>query len=113
VGTTYSSSAECGRAAGIKTVGANSYPTETMIDEYRDDAYALIGEVIGVGTTDSGGVAKAIEKAMVARKIFAVINKQVFQVDLLPAERTRLCNHFESWGMGKWEPDKDSSLSGT
>ena len=62
--TTYSSSAECGRAAGIKTIGAGSFPTETMIDEYRDDAYALIGAVIGHGTADSSGVAKAIEKAM-------------------------------------------------
>ena len=111
--TTYSSSAECGRAAGINTIGTGSFPTELMIDDYRSDAYALIGAVIGHGTADSSGVAKAIEKAMVARKIFAIQNNLIYQIGLLEKETTDLKNEFEAWGMGHWEPDQNSALSGS
>lgn len=113
MGTTYATSAECGAEAGMKTVSANTYPTTTMIDGWRDTAYAKIGKIIGHGTTDSNGVAKTVEKQMVARKIEAIQNRQIYSIIMLPEEFTLLVQEFEeNMGIGKWQPDQDSSISG-
>jgi hypothetical protein len=93
--STYSTSQECGEASGIATVDANSYPTQTMIDNYRLQAKTAIGQVIGQDIrADPNLVIKAIEIAAVSRKIEAINNRQTYTIELFPFEITRLKDEF-------------------
>jgi hypothetical protein len=112
--TTYATSIECGYAAGIKTISDYTYPTTSMVDIWRLIAYSKIRFRIGQVPDDTDRNAAAIEISMVSRMIQSVQNRQTgFSIELTDEERIQLDNNFNTIPGSKWEPDKDSSISGS
>ena len=94
--TTFATSLEHGKSAGMKTVSEDSYPTEEMIDEFREDAYRLIVKFIG-STTDSDGVAKAMERRMTRPVIMThrlKIKNPFIEIELTDQIKEELLNAF-------------------
>ena len=112
--TTYATSMECGYAAGIKTVTDYTYPTASMVDIWRLIAYSKIRFRIGQVSDNANRDAAAIEISMVSRMIQSVQNRQTgFSIELTDEERIQLDNNFGTIPGSKWEPDQDSSISGS
>lgn len=113
--TTYATTSECSLYAGMKSCDTTTRPTSSMVDIFRERAYVIIGRIIGYGTADSKGVAKAMELKLVHIMISNIINNTVFNASLSQEEINELLGEFNpssSFGWHTYEPNKDGSLYG-
>jgi hypothetical protein len=111
---TYSTSADCALAAGIKTTNEYTYPTTAMIDNWRAIACSKIHYVIGNVVDNANFDARSIEMSMVSRMIQSIQNRNIgFSIELTEEERTQLANIFEAIPGSKWEPDQNGMISGS
>ena len=110
---TLSTSSECGLYAGMSSVSVNSFPSESMIDLFREIQYNEIKSVLGSSITDIDGYAKTFELRHVKIDILNVLNN--LNVDSKPSiqEKIDLANHFSLVLIESFEPDQDGSLSGS
>ena len=114
--TTYATTSECSQYAGMKSCDTTTRPTAAMVDIMRERAYAIIGRIIGYGTADTNGVAKAMELKLVQIMISNVINNTIYNATLSQEEINVLLAEFNpnsSFGWHTYEPNKDGSLYGS
>lgn len=111
--TTLSTSLECGQAAGMKTVSASSFPAEASIDLFREMIYNEIKSVLGSTVTDSNGYARNFEIAHVKIDVLNIIDHTNNPSKPTIQEKVDLAQHFGLELIECFEPDMDSSLSGT
>lgn len=114
--TTYATTSECSLYAGMKACDTTTRPTSTMVDIYRERAYAIIGRIIGYGTVDTNGVAKAMELKLVHIMINNILNNTIFNATLSQEEINELNSEFNPGSQLGWttyEPNKDGSLYGS
>lgn len=106
--TTYTTSDECAYSAGLPAQDANSYPTTTMIDSYRQTAYNRIIQIIGAGTADVDGTAHDVELDLVTLKINNVQNKTSFVIQLSEEHKNMLWSTWpEKRPFGSFEVSQD------
>jgi len=109
---TYSTSARCALAGGMPIAPSTStYPTEAMIDQYREMAYVQIYHIIATAT-DSNNVARTVEEQLVAAAIQAAIQKIPYIMVLDDNQKAWLNGEFNSYAIYLFEPDKDGAISG-
>ena len=114
MGVTYATTQECWtHAVGNDTVpSADTMPTSTAIDGFRDSAKAQIYRLIKT-TTDSNGVAKRIEKELVEISINNKINKTNFMSRLTEEQINELCFEFQVGpAIGCYRANDDGAVTG-
>jgi len=112
MGVTFTTSTECAYYSGMSTQDAYTRPNTNMIDAFRDQAYALLARIIGSGTADINGFAKAMELKLVDMKIQGILHGTSYVMRLTEDEENDLRGIFDKHAFYTWIPDDNGAVSG-